>query len=63
MVELGQQDYFLVHGQVVLVTVLYEFLHEFQVGESVDAVPVFGDFSALDGDVVVMASGACEHPV
>ena len=29
VVELGQQDYFLVHGQVVLVTVLYEFLHEF----------------------------------
>lgn len=28
VVELGQQDYFLVHGQVVLVTVLYEFLHE-----------------------------------
>ena len=28
-----------------------------------DAVPILGDFSALDGDVMIMTGGACKDPI
>lgn len=63
MVELGQEYYFLVHGEVVLVVKLDQIFHELDVGEPVDGVPIFGEPPTLDLDVMVVAGRTSQHPV